>query len=136
MDLEPDVHSAPNVPHRRADVLIKDYLSGTSHLVDLKVINERAAPYVRKSPSDAAAERQRTSLATYSERTSRHDVRIWVMTVGGHISTHMSADLTFLAQSLHMPKQTLVARMYGAMLNAHAAVIDTYDKVYAKRMLR
>ena len=63
-------------------------------------------------------------------------VRIWVMTVGGYISGQMSADLTILAQSLHMPKQTLVARMYGAMLNAHAAVIDTYDKVNAKRMLR
>jgi hypothetical protein len=126
--LEPHVHKPGTPPHaRRADLLFTFYTTGETILVDLKIINEYAKSYA-PSPAAAAAAKQRASLVTYRARTQREDVRIWVFTAAGALSSHASTDIARIASLVGMPRECLIARLYAIVLNTNSAVSAAYFK--------
>jgi hypothetical protein len=129
---QPHVHKTgkhiPDNVARRADLAVTLLTHPRrSMLVDLKVINEYANEYESCGPDRAPAKKQAAAATEYINRTGRKDVRVWVITPGGRLSPHASADLALLAKELAISKDTLVAGAYAAVLNAHSYVFEAYN---------
>ena len=135
---EPHVHKTTAAPlpegvARRADLALTLLLAKRpTMLVDLKVINEYAKDYASCGARGAAEKKQAKSAKEYERRTRRTDVRVWVFTVGGRLSSHASADLALLARELGMAKEVIVAGAYAAVLKGHVGVLQAYEASVAR----
>ena len=115
---------------RRADLRV--IISGKHrYLADVKIVNENAQAYAH-APQDAAPRKQTTAHNSYVARTGRDDVRCWVFTVGGQLSSHVSTDLAFLAHEMGVVKEHLVATLYAAVLNVQADVEEAYSAAVSR----